>query len=52
VRWLVSKEYVQQAEDILWRRSKLGLRMSVADTERLRIWLQKFRAQGTKKAEI
>ncbi|PUB11250.1 glycerol-3-phosphate dehydrogenase [Yoonia sediminilitoris] len=28
VKWLAEKEYAQTAEDILWRRSKLGLRMT------------------------
>ncbi|NSX55154.1 glycerol-3-phosphate dehydrogenase [Parasulfitobacter algicola] len=28
VRWLIAREYVQTAEDVLWRRSKLGLRVS------------------------
>ncbi|WP_373636616.1 glycerol-3-phosphate dehydrogenase [Yoonia sp. BS5-3] len=31
VAWLQSKEYAQTAEDIVWRRSKLGLRMSADD---------------------
>ena len=26
--WLVEHEWVRSAEDILWRRSKLGLRLS------------------------
>lgn len=28
VKWLMSKEYAQTAEDVVWRRSKLGLRMT------------------------
>lgn len=28
VKWLMSREYARSAEDIVWRRSKLGLRMS------------------------
>jgi len=28
VRWLVSREFARSADDILWRRSKLGLRMA------------------------
>ncbi|MEJ6392620.1 glycerol-3-phosphate dehydrogenase [Gymnodinialimonas sp. 2305UL16-5] len=28
VRWLIEKEYARSAADILWRRSKLGLRFS------------------------
>ena len=28
VRWLMSKEYAVTAEDVIWRRSKLGLRLN------------------------
>ena len=28
VRWLMQKEWARTADDILWRRSKLGLRLS------------------------
>ncbi len=28
VKWLMSKEYAQTAEDVVWRRSKLGLRLT------------------------
>ncbi|MEL6838314.1 MAG: glycerol-3-phosphate dehydrogenase [Pseudomonadota bacterium] len=28
VKWLIAKEYAQTAEDVVWRRSKLGLRMT------------------------
>ncbi|MFO8125008.1 glycerol-3-phosphate dehydrogenase [Yoonia sp.] len=28
VKWLVSKEYARTAEDVVWRRSKLGLRLT------------------------
>ena len=28
VKWLMAKEYAQTAEDVVWRRSKLGLRLS------------------------
>jgi glycerol-3-phosphate dehydrogenase len=30
VRYLMSKEWAQTADDVLWRRSKLGLRLSEA----------------------
>jgi glycerol-3-phosphate dehydrogenase len=34
VRYLVQKEWAKSAEDVLWRRSKLGLRVAVeAETE-------------------
>ncbi len=35
VKWLVSKEFARSAEDIVWRRSKLGLRMSAEQIARL-----------------
>ena len=35
VRWMVEEEFAQTADDILWRRSKLGLRMNAAGRSRL-----------------
>ncbi len=35
VMWLIRNEYVQTAEDILWRRTRLGLRLSPDDVSRL-----------------
>ena len=31
-RYLVTYEWARRADDVLWRRSKLGLRMKPADT--------------------
>ena len=31
VRYLMTKEWAQTADDVLWRRSKLGLRFSAAE---------------------
>jgi glycerol-3-phosphate dehydrogenase len=28
VRWMIKREYARTAEDVVWRRSKLGLRMT------------------------
>jgi glycerol-3-phosphate dehydrogenase len=28
VKWLMAKEFAQTAEDVVWRRSKLGLRLT------------------------
>ena len=39
VRWLLDKEWAQTAEDILWRRSKLGLRFNEAQYDGLEQWL-------------
>jgi glycerol-3-phosphate dehydrogenase len=38
-RHLVEREWARSAEDILWRRTKLGLRASPADVARLEAWL-------------
>ncbi len=37
--WAVENEWVRQADDFLWRRSKLGLRMSAAEVEKLQAYL-------------
>jgi len=42
VRYLMTKEWARFAEDILWRRTKLGLTMPAEDRERL----AKFMAEG------
>ncbi|KPA21440.1 Aerobic glycerol-3-phosphate dehydrogenase [Shimia sp. SK013] len=35
VTWLIEREYAASAEDIVWRRSKLGLRLSTSQIETL-----------------
>jgi glycerol-3-phosphate dehydrogenase len=40
VRYLMTKEWAQTADDVLWRRSKLGLRFSDAQ----RAALERFMA--------
>ncbi|MFO6465903.1 glycerol-3-phosphate dehydrogenase [Jannaschia sp. KMU-145] len=39
VTWLMEKEYARTAEDVLWRRTKLGLRMTAAQTAELDAWM-------------
>ncbi|SPH23419.1 Aerobic glycerol-3-phosphate dehydrogenase [Defluviimonas aquaemixtae] len=39
VRWLMAKEYARTAEDVLWRRTKLGLRMSADEIAALDGWM-------------
>lgn len=39
VRWLVSREFARSADDILWRRSKLGLRMAPEGVAALRTFV-------------
>jgi glycerol-3-phosphate dehydrogenase len=38
VRYLAECEWARSADDVLWRRSKLGLRMSPEETRRLEQW--------------
>lgn len=44
VRYLIAREWARSGEDILWRRSKLGLHMSLEDRHRLDIWVKTNRA--------
>jgi glycerol-3-phosphate dehydrogenase len=39
VRWLMAKEYARTAADVVWRRSKLGLRMTADQIEALDDWM-------------
>ncbi len=40
VRWLMSREFAQTAEDVVWRRTKLGLVMSNEEITALEAWMQ------------
>ncbi|HMP47018.1 MAG TPA: glycerol-3-phosphate dehydrogenase C-terminal domain-containing protein, partial [Sphingopyxis sp.] len=35
VRWMVAREWARTTDDILWRRSKLGLRFTPDEVDRL-----------------
>jgi glycerol-3-phosphate dehydrogenase len=37
--WLVKQEWAQTADDILWRRTKLGLHIPPGSSRRLDAWL-------------
>ncbi len=39
VRWLMEREWARTADDVLWRRTKLGLRLTDAEVERLKAWM-------------
>ena len=39
VRWLMEREWARTAEDVLWRRTKLGLRLTPAEAARLAAFL-------------
>ena len=40
VRYLMDNEWARTADDVLWRRSKLGLRLSQAEASRLDAWMR------------
>ena len=40
IRWLMKKEFARRAEDVVWRRSKLGLRMTAEQIAELDAWMQ------------
>ena len=47
VRWMIDREWARDVEDILWRRSKLGLHFTAEEVERLRAWLDAVAAKAT-----
>lgn len=44
VNWLMTHEFARHAEDIVWRRSKLGLRMTAEQITELENWMSNARA--------
>ncbi|MBB5514125.1 glycerol-3-phosphate dehydrogenase [Rubricella aquisinus] len=40
IRWLMTHEYARRAEDVVWRRSKMGLRMTPEQIQALDDWMQ------------
>lgn len=44
VRWLMACEWARTADDVLWRRSKMGLRFSSEETQALADFMQAERA--------
>jgi glycerol-3-phosphate dehydrogenase len=43
VRWLMDAEWARTAEDVLWRRSKLGLRLTRDEAAGLDNWMNEAR---------
>ncbi len=39
VHWLMTHEFARSAEDVLWRRSKLGLRLTTDEAAALETWM-------------
>jgi glycerol-3-phosphate dehydrogenase len=46
VRYLMSAEWAVTADDVVWRRSKLGLRLSAGEITALDEWMAAHHAQG------
>ncbi|QCO57718.1 glycerol-3-phosphate dehydrogenase (plasmid) [Pseudorhodobacter turbinis] len=47
IRWLMDREYARTAEDVVWRRSRLGLRMTADEIAALDDWMKSARASET-----
>ncbi len=50
VRWLMREEWARTADDVLWRRSKLGLRLTPAEARELEAWMAAHRDGRAKTA--
>ncbi|WP_306004441.1 glycerol-3-phosphate dehydrogenase [Aquicoccus porphyridii] len=46
LRWLMRHEFARRAEDVVWRRSKRGLRMSVEEIAMLDAWMREQDGEG------
>ncbi|WP_170577469.1 glycerol-3-phosphate dehydrogenase [Ruegeria arenilitoris] len=46
LEWLMDKEYARTAEDVVWRRNKLGLRLSAEQIARIQDWMDHRSAQA------
>lgn len=51
VVWLMEREWARTAEDILWRRSKLGLRLTGAEAQALDDWMNEYGTDAARAAE-
>ncbi|MFT4716423.1 MAG: glycerol-3-phosphate dehydrogenase [Paracoccaceae bacterium] len=40
IRWLIEQEWAKCADDVVWRRTKCGLRMSLAQIAALETWMK------------
>ena len=52
LRWLIDREFARGAEDILWRRSKLGLHMSDAERQAVALWFDQNLPQAATNPEL
>ena len=47
VAWLIRHEFARSAEDVAWRRTKLGLHLSLVEMDRLDAWIAEQRKSGS-----
>jgi glycerol-3-phosphate dehydrogenase len=47
VKWLIKREWARTAEDVLWRRTKLGLRLSREEAADLDVFMSSYLADQT-----
>ncbi|TMV93226.1 glycerol-3-phosphate dehydrogenase [Thioclava sp. BHET1] len=47
LRWLMTHEFARTAEDVVWRRNKLGLRLSAQEITAIEQWMCAQRAAAT-----
>jgi glycerol-3-phosphate dehydrogenase len=52
VRYLMDKEWARTAEDVLWRRTHLGLFFDSDQTQRLETWMRKRSTSSTASANL
>jgi len=50
VRWQMTREWARTADDVLWRRTKLGLRLSKDEAARLDDWMKNERDRARRTA--
>ncbi|MGV6805566.1 MAG: glycerol-3-phosphate dehydrogenase [Ruegeria sp.] len=43
LKWLIDKEFARCAQDVVWRRNKLGLRLSDEQVAKVEAWMQNHR---------
>lgn len=51
VSWLMKHEFATTADDVLWRRTKLGLRVTPEDVQRLEQWMNKGNSESIEDAK-
>ena len=52
VRWQMQHEFASEAEDVVWRRTRLGLKMTGAQIAALEEWMRQERGMGGARAAV